>query len=254
MRREQGLASRAAQLCLPAWNPAQLRRRAPLRPLPGERRGSTGLNAATSCGSPQESIPVGAVPRGFSLSPDGSRLYVTNSWDDTLSVIDTARLEVVATWSDRRREPSSVRRRARRPAVIRGQPDQQRYRCARCPDRRRTEATAGWPRSKLPGLLAGRIENLLRHPRLSQPAHISHRAGVWRSPISTFPALSLSSTAFPSHGIAACRFTLSSLRGRPPWRSRRVPPQEPHSPRPSRTRWCLRRHTHRLRCRHRQAF
>ncbi len=36
-----------------------------------------------------KSIAVGRVPRGFSLSPDGSRLFVTNSWDDTLSVIDT---------------------------------------------------------------------------------------------------------------------------------------------------------------------
>jgi YVTN family beta-propeller protein len=63
------------------------------------------LNAAT--GAVIKSIPVGAVPRGFSLSPDGSRLYVTNSWDDTLSVIDTARLEVVATWSVGA-EPSSV--------------------------------------------------------------------------------------------------------------------------------------------------
>ena len=40
----------------------------------------------------------GGVPRGFALSPKGDRLFVTNSWDDTLSVIDTQRLEVVATW------------------------------------------------------------------------------------------------------------------------------------------------------------
>ena len=43
-------------------------------------------------------IAVGRVPRGFSLSPKGDRLFVTNSWDDTLSVIDTARLAVMATW------------------------------------------------------------------------------------------------------------------------------------------------------------
>ena len=29
-------------------------------------------------------IAVGRMPRGISLSPDGHRLFVTNSWDDTL--------------------------------------------------------------------------------------------------------------------------------------------------------------------------
>jgi YVTN family beta-propeller protein len=47
------------------------------------------------------------VPRGFSLSPSGDRLFVTNSWDDTLSVIDTGALAVVATWPVGA-EPSSV--------------------------------------------------------------------------------------------------------------------------------------------------
>ncbi len=36
-----------------------------------------------------KTIVVGRVPRGFSLSSSGNRLYVTNSWDDTISVIDT---------------------------------------------------------------------------------------------------------------------------------------------------------------------
>lgn len=52
-------------------------------------------------------IPVGHQPRGFSLSPDESRLFVTNSWDDTLSVIDTHALKVTATWHVGM-EPSSV--------------------------------------------------------------------------------------------------------------------------------------------------
>ena len=34
-------------------------------------------------------IPVGHNPRGVALSPDGSRLYVANRLDDTISVIDT---------------------------------------------------------------------------------------------------------------------------------------------------------------------
>ncbi len=54
-----------------------------------------------------KNIAVGAVPRGFSLSPKGDRLFVANSWDDTISVIDTKTLEVAATWPVGA-EPSSV--------------------------------------------------------------------------------------------------------------------------------------------------
>jgi len=54
-----------------------------------------------------KTIAVGRVPRGFSLSADGKRLFVTNSWDDTLSVIDTGTLAVVDTWPVGA-EPSSV--------------------------------------------------------------------------------------------------------------------------------------------------
>ena len=54
------------------------------------------LDAATY--APIRSIAVGHQPRGFSLSPDGTRLFVANSWDDTISVIDTHTLEVVAIW------------------------------------------------------------------------------------------------------------------------------------------------------------
>ncbi len=57
--------------------------------------------------SPVKSIGVGAVPRGFALSPNGDRLFVANSWDDTISVIDTKTLEVTATWPVGA-EPSSV--------------------------------------------------------------------------------------------------------------------------------------------------
>ncbi|HUV96867.1 MAG TPA: hypothetical protein VMV98_05295 [Acidobacteriaceae bacterium] len=54
-----------------------------------------------------KTIPVGHDPRGFSLSPDESRLFVANSWDDTISVIDTRALQVVANWHVGM-EPSSV--------------------------------------------------------------------------------------------------------------------------------------------------
>ena len=43
------------------------------------------------------SDPVGRVPKGLSLAPGGKRLYVANSWSDTVSEIDTATLTVVRT-------------------------------------------------------------------------------------------------------------------------------------------------------------
>lgn len=41
-------------------------------------------------------ISVGKNPRGLTLSGDGTRLYVANRMDDTIAVIDTAKLRVVA--------------------------------------------------------------------------------------------------------------------------------------------------------------
>jgi YVTN family beta-propeller protein len=43
-------------------------------------------------------IPVGHTPKGVALSPDGSRLYVANMTDDTISVIDTATHRVSSTF------------------------------------------------------------------------------------------------------------------------------------------------------------
>jgi YVTN family beta-propeller protein len=42
-------------------------------------------------------IPVGVNPRGITLSPDGSRLYVANRLDDTLAVVNTSTDEVIST-------------------------------------------------------------------------------------------------------------------------------------------------------------
>jgi YVTN family beta-propeller protein len=52
-------------------------------------------------------VAVGRVPRGMALTRAGDRLLVTNSWDDTVSVIDTRTLTVAATWSVGA-EPSGV--------------------------------------------------------------------------------------------------------------------------------------------------
>jgi len=57
--------------------------------------------------TPIKNVPVGHIPRGFSLSNDGKRLFVANTWDDAVSVIDTSSLDVVATWPVAA-EPSSV--------------------------------------------------------------------------------------------------------------------------------------------------
>jgi YVTN family beta-propeller protein len=42
-------------------------------------------------------VAVGKVPRGIAISPDGKRLYVTNSWADTVSEIDAAALQPLRT-------------------------------------------------------------------------------------------------------------------------------------------------------------
>src|SRR5437868_15528636 len=42
-------------------------------------------------------VPVGHQPRGLSLSSDGRHIYIANSWDDTVSMIDASGLKVVAT-------------------------------------------------------------------------------------------------------------------------------------------------------------
>jgi hypothetical protein len=80
---------RCRRLCLAARSAAFARRRAALRTLPGQRR-----DPRAGCGQlcVIKNIAGRRVPRGFSLSPDGARLFVTNSWDDTLSVIDTKTL------------------------------------------------------------------------------------------------------------------------------------------------------------------
>jgi YVTN family beta-propeller protein len=42
-------------------------------------------------------MPVGKNPKGLSLSPDGSVLYVANRLSDSISIIDTKRREIVGT-------------------------------------------------------------------------------------------------------------------------------------------------------------
>ena len=43
-------------------------------------------------------IPVGHNPRGLALSPDGSRLYVANRLDDSVTIIDTHTNKAVSTF------------------------------------------------------------------------------------------------------------------------------------------------------------
>jgi YVTN family beta-propeller protein len=52
-------------------------------------------------------VAVGREPRGFTFSPHADRLFVVNSWDDTVSVIDIRSFKVIANWPVAA-EPSSV--------------------------------------------------------------------------------------------------------------------------------------------------
>lgn len=45
-------------------------------------------------------IQVGAGPLGIAVTPDGTRAYVANNYDNTVSVIDTRKSAVIATISD----------------------------------------------------------------------------------------------------------------------------------------------------------
>ena len=52
---------------------------------------------SASAGYVTARIPVGRNPKGIVIAPDGTRLYVANRLDDSLSVIDTAGRRVVRT-------------------------------------------------------------------------------------------------------------------------------------------------------------
>ena len=65
---------------------------------PAERR-ALGDDLSASAHFVAARIRVGRAPVGLALSPDGSRLYVANRLDDTVSVIDTAARKVLRTMS-----------------------------------------------------------------------------------------------------------------------------------------------------------
>ncbi|BCK70527.1 hypothetical protein Srufu_044800 [Streptomyces libani subsp. rufus] len=62
-------------------------------PAPAQARAS-GLRAEFVAGAV---IPVGTLPQGITLLPDGTRAYVGNRGSNTVSVIDTATDTVTAT-------------------------------------------------------------------------------------------------------------------------------------------------------------
>jgi YVTN family beta-propeller protein len=43
-------------------------------------------------------VPVGAVPIGIQMSPDGRRAFVANTNDDRITVVDVAARRVVTTF------------------------------------------------------------------------------------------------------------------------------------------------------------
>ncbi|PRX43622.1 serine/threonine-protein kinase [Prauserella shujinwangii] len=63
-------------------------------PPPGTGEPGSSLDLVAEAGPV---VPVGALPESVALTPDGRRAYVANAADDTVSVLDTRRNEVVAT-------------------------------------------------------------------------------------------------------------------------------------------------------------
>jgi YVTN family beta-propeller protein len=51
----------------------------------------------TATNSVTQRIPVGRYPFAIAAHPDGSRVYVTNHYDSSVSVIDTANNSVIQT-------------------------------------------------------------------------------------------------------------------------------------------------------------
>src|SRR5687767_11982569 len=54
-------------------------------------------NSIPPCATIVATVPVGTQPYAVAAHPGGTLAYVTNSYDDTVSVIDVARAQVVAT-------------------------------------------------------------------------------------------------------------------------------------------------------------
>jgi YVTN family beta-propeller protein len=77
-------------------------------------------------------IPVGKNPRGLVLSRDGSRLFVANRLDDTISVIDTHTLRVAQTIRLRTPQKISVLRRGEQTFYSAKYSFQGQFGCANC--------------------------------------------------------------------------------------------------------------------------
>ncbi len=68
-----------------------------IRSLTPAQRKAVANDLSASANYVTNRIPVGLAPKGLLLSPDGTRLYVANHNDDTISVVDTAARKVVRT-------------------------------------------------------------------------------------------------------------------------------------------------------------
>ena len=150
------------------------RRQAALRGVQRQRR-----SAGHRYGDPRLSWagrPWGKVPRGIALAPDGKRLYVTNSWSDTVSEVDTASFQSAANsagglrayWY---RDGCGAKR------ALRGEPAVRRYLDDRSGPRRRRAAVRGGPGSQLRDRVAR------RRAHLCQP-HLPEHRPLPRAPMS----------------------------------------------------------------------
>ena len=94
-------------------------------------------------GNVVKTIAVGHVPRGIvAVSPTERRMYVANSWDDTVSVIDTASLKVMRTLAYGIRAQWRCRGSRRQDAVCGQSPEQRYFRRRSCRAGRKTKRLA----------------------------------------------------------------------------------------------------------------
>ena len=129
--------------------------------------------------SHQRASPSATCRAESRLSSDGRQLYVTNSWSDTVSVIDTTTLEVVQTLPTGS-EPSGVVSDHEQCDTLRRQPPQQRHLRHRSQDWPGDQAPAGRTRRQLPGIVARRQVDLL-HAHLSESRRLPHASRSPRS-------------------------------------------------------------------------